>query len=153
MRKTEKPVEILLVEDNPADVQLVSMLLKETKLPHKMVSVPDGQAAIDYLFDKVKNQKAPRPELIILDLNLPRKDGREVLKEVKTNADTCGIPILVLTTSRDEEDVRRCYELHANCYITKPIDLSRYNAVMKSLEDFWFSTVELPKPRLVKGIK
>jgi two-component system, chemotaxis family, response regulator Rcp1 len=152
-RETEKPVEILLVEDNPGDVQLIELLLDQTRVPHRISLAKDGQEATEYVFDKVPKGQAPRPELIILDLNLPRKDGRTVLKEIKENKDTRGIPVLILTTSHADEDISRCYEVHANCFVTKPTDLARFNAVMRSIEDFWLSTVQLPEPRLVKGKK
>jgi len=149
VRKSTGPVEILLVEDNPADVQLINLMLKQTKLPHRMTSVGDGEAATRYLFEKVKKGDAPCPELIILDLNLPGKSGKQVLNELKSASETRGIPILIFTTSRDEEDVRRCYELHANCYVSKPTDLARFNTVLKTIEEFWFGIAELPKQRVV----
>lgn len=138
-------IQILLVEDNPADVQMILMLLKKSNLNYQINTVRDGDAATNYLFDKVRNGTAERPDLIILDLNLPRKDGRQVLKEIRDAPDVSGIPILIFSTSRDQEDVCKCYELHANCYITKPSDLKNFNAVMKSVEQFWLSTAELPR--------
>ncbi len=144
LQRTERAVEILLVEDNPGDIQLLNLLLKETKLNYKLTTLKDGVEATYYMFNKVKNSEATRPDFIILDLNLPRKNGREVLKELKEDPNTCGIPILILTTSRANEDIKRCYELHANCYISKPTELTKFNAVMKSIEDFWFATAELP---------
>ncbi|MBI4404836.1 MAG: response regulator [Deltaproteobacteria bacterium] len=151
IRVTEKPVEVLLVEDNPAEVRLITLLFQQTKLNCKIANAKDGEEATDYLFNKVKNKEALSPELIILDLNLPGKDGRKVLEEIKEEPSTRRIPVLILTTSQAAEDISRCYELHANCYITKPSDMMRYNAVMRSIEEFWFSTAELPLPQIARG--
>ena len=113
--------------------------------------VRDGVEATDFVFKKVKQGQAPRPEFIILDLNLPKKDGRDVLEEFKKSTETRAIPILVLSTSSSRDDVTRCYELHANCYVTKPGDLAKFNAIMKSVEEFWFTVAELPEARKVIG--
>jgi len=149
---TDKPVEILLVEDNPADIQLITQLFKQTKLNPRITTVTDGEKATAHLFQKVKEGVAPRPELIILDLNLPCKDGRQVLEEVKTNPETRTIPVLIFTTSPSSDDVSRCYTLHANSYISKPSDLTRFNDVLKSIEDFWFNIVALPESNSEMGI-
>ncbi len=148
--ESSKPAEILLVEDNPADVKLIGILLKATKLHYRLTTVSDGEEATDYVLKRVKSGAVPAPDLIILDLNLPKKDGREVLREIKQSELSCGIPTLVLTTSRAEEDVRCCYQLHANCFITKPSDLSKFDTIVKSIEDFWFRTAELPKSWIVR---
>ncbi len=138
------PVEILLVEDNPADVRLTQEALKEEKLHNNLSVVNDGVEALAFLRKKGKYANAVRPDLILLDLNLPKKDGREVLKEIKNDDDLKAIPVVVLTISKAEEDVLKSYNLHANCYITKPIDLNQFSHVVKSINDFWLSIVKLP---------
>jgi len=138
------PVEILLVEDNPADVRLTQEALKEEKLHNNLSVVNDGVEALAFLRKKGKYANATRPDLILLDLNLPKKDGREVLKEIKNDDDLKAIPVVVLTISKAEEDVLKSYNLHANCYITKPIDLNQFSHVVKSINDFWLSIVKLP---------
>ncbi len=139
-----KPVDILLVEDNPGDVRLAKEALKECKIDNTVYVVQDGVEAMEFLHRKGAYGNAPRPDLILLDLNLPRKSGREVLAEVKADTDLRRIPIVVMTVSRDEEDVLRAYNLHANCYITKPIDLSQFLEVVRSIEEFWLTIVRLP---------
>ncbi len=139
-----KPIEILLVEDNPGDVRLTVEALKEGKLRNNMNVVGDGEQALAYLRREVPYVDAPRPDLVLLDLNLPRKDGREVLADMKEDDDLKRIPVVVLTTSKAEEDILKMYNLHANCYITKPVDLDQFMNVVKSIEAFWFSVVALP---------
>jgi chemotaxis family two-component system response regulator Rcp1 len=139
-----KPVEILLVEDNPGDVRLTQETLKEFKVLNNLSVVGDGVEAMAFLRHEGRYAKASRPDLILLDLNLPKKDGREVLKEIKLDAQLKRIPVVVLTTSGAEQDVLKTYELHANCYITKPVDLDQFIAVIKSIEKFWFTIVKLP---------
>jgi CheY-like chemotaxis protein len=139
-----KEIEILMVEDNPADVRLAMEVLKENKMHNHVGIVGDGEEAIAYLRKTGKYANAPRPDLVLLDLNLPRKDGREVLAEIKADPDLHRIPIVVLTTSSAEEDVLRAYNLNANCYITKPVDFEQFVRVVKSIQDFWFSVVKLP---------
>lgn len=139
-----KPVEILLVEDSPADVRLTKEALKEEKLHNNLYVVNDGVEAMEFLRKEGKYQKAIRPDLILLDLNLPKKDGREVLKEIKNDDDLKTIPVVILTISKAEEDVLKSYNLHANCYITKPIDLNQFTKVVKSIKDFWLTIVKLP---------
>jgi CheY-like chemotaxis protein len=138
------PVEILLVEDNPGDVRLTLEIFKETKMLNKVTSVGDGVEAMAYLRREGKYAGAVRPGLILLDLNLPRKDGREVLRELKQDEDLKTIPVVILTTSRAEEDVVKSYNLHANCYVTKPVDLSQFMKVVQSIEEFWLTVVKLP---------
>jgi two-component system, chemotaxis family, response regulator Rcp1 len=138
------PVEILLVEDNPADVRLTKEALKEDKLHNNLNVVKDGVEALAYLRREGHFEKAVRPDLILLDLNLPKKDGREVLKEIKEDEDLRCIPVVVLTVSEAEGDILRSYDLHANCYITKPLDLNQFSKVVKSIQDFWLTIVKLP---------
>jgi len=139
-----QPIEILLVEDNPGDVRLTVEALKEGKLRNRMNVVEDGEKALAYLRREAGYEDAARPDLVLLDLNLPRKDGREVLAEMKADPDLKRIPVVVLTTSKAEEDILKSYDLHANCYITKPVDLDQFIGVVKSIESFWFSVVSLP---------
>ncbi len=137
-------VEILLVEDSPSDTDLTIEALKEAKLRNHLSVVEDGIEAMEFLRREGKYANAPRPDLILLDLNLPRKDGREVLAEIKEDPDLKVIPVVVLTTSRAEQDVLRSYELQANCYITKPVDFEQFLEVIRSIEAFWLYVVTLP---------
>ena len=139
-----RPVEILLVEDNPADVRLTREGLSSDRLWNNLNVARDGVEAMAYLRREGKFGAATRPDLILLDLNLPKKDGREVLAEIKADADLMLIPVVILTTSDAEEDILRTYGLHANCYITKPVDLRQFMKVVKSIEDFWLAIVKLP---------
>ena len=139
-----KPIEILLVEDNPADVRLTREHFKESKIANRLHVVDDGVEAMALLRRAGRYADAVRPDLILLDLNLPKKDGREVLKEIKDDPDLRRIPVVVLTISKAEEDILRTYDLHANCYITKPIDLKQFVKVVRAIEDFWLSIVKLP---------
>ena len=143
-RKPGAPVEILLVEDNPADVRLTQEALKEGKVYNNLHWAKDGVEALDFLHRKGKHAGAPRPDIILLDLNLPKKDGREVLAVVKRDDDLKQIPVVVLTTSKAEEDVLKSYELHANCYVTKPVDLEKFIQVVQSIDRFWLTVVTLP---------
>ncbi len=140
-----RPVEILLVEDNPGDVRLTIEALKEGKMSNNVNTVGDGAEALAFLHQSGNYADAPRPDLILLDLNLPKKDGREVLEEIKEDPELKRIPVVVLTTSQAEQDILKVYELHANCYITKPVDLDQFMKVVKSIEDFWLTVVRLPK--------
>lgn len=140
-----KPAEILLVEDNPGDVRLTQECFKESKISNNLSVVMDGQEAIDFLRQKGNFANVPRPDLILLDLNLPRKDGREVLAEIKADPDLRKIPVVVLTISKAEQDILKSYDLHANCFITKPIDINQFTAIVKSIEDFWLTIVKLPR--------
>ncbi len=139
-----KPIEILLVEDSPSDAALTREALEAGKIANNLNHVVNGVAAMEYLRRQGKFAKAPRPDLIMLDLNLPRKDGREVLRELKNDPSLKIIPVIVLTTSRSDEDILRSYELNANCYITKPVDFQHFINVVKSIENFWLSVVTLP---------
>jgi chemotaxis family two-component system response regulator Rcp1 len=142
-----RPIEILLVEDNPGDVDLAREGLLDGKVRNNLHVVGDGEAAMAFLRRQGQYADAVRPDLILLDLNLPRKDGREVLAEVKEDDSLKQIPVVVLTTSKSEEDIVRSYRLHANCYITKPLNFSRFTEVVKAIEDFWFTIVALPTTR------
>jgi len=139
-----KPIEILLIEDNPGDIRLTKEALNEGKVLNKLHVVEDGMEALAFLNREGKYSDVPRPELILLDLNLPKKDGRDVLAEIKTSEDLKRIPVVVLSTSRSEEDILKSYDLNANCYITKPVDLVQFIEVVKSIEDFWLTVVKLP---------
>jgi len=139
-----RAVEILMVEDNPGDVRLTQEALKEGHLWNHLSVAKDGMEALEYLRRAGRFQNATRPDLILLDLNLPKKDGREVLSEIKADEKLRLIPVVVLTTSRSEEDIIRSYKLHANCYITKPVDFPQFAAVVRSIENFWFTVVKLP---------
>ena len=143
-RAAAMPVEILLVEDNPGDARLAMEALKDAKVRNKLHWVKDGVEAMAFLRREGEHSHSPRPDLILLDLNLPRKDGREVLSEIKGDEDLRRIPVVILTISDDEQDILRSYDTHANCYITKPLDLDRFMQVVKSIEDFWLQIVKLP---------
>ena len=139
-----RPIEILLVEDNPGDARLTIEALAEGKMRNNISVAPDGVAALSFLRGNGAPAAAPRPDLILLDLNLPKKDGREVLAEIKADPQLRHIPIVILTTSRAEEDIIESYNLHANCYVTKPVDLPQFMEVVKSVEGFWLTVVKLP---------
>ena len=142
--KVERPIEILLVEDNPGDVRLTREIFKAARIRNIIHTVEDGVEAMEYLRNQGKYADAAKPDLILLDLNLPRKDGREVLAEIKMDDELKRIPVVVLTISKAEEDILKTYSLHANCYITKPVDLDQFIKVVASIEDFWLSVVKLP---------
>ena len=139
-----KAIEILLVEDSAGDIRLTIEALKEAKVGNNLSVVQDGVEAMDFLRQKGEYKNAARPDLILLDLNLPRKNGREVLAEIKIDPLLKQIPVVVLTTSRSEADITKAYDLHANCYITKPVDFKQFMTVVKSIEDFWLTVVKLP---------
>jgi CheY-like chemotaxis protein len=139
-----KEIKILLVEDNPGDARLTMEALKEGKFNNTLIHVRDGVEALDYLRREGAFKGAVRPDLILLDLNMPRKDGRETLAEIKADPDLRRIPVVILTTSKAEEDIFRSYDLHANCFITKPVKLAQFFDVVKNIEDFWISIVKLP---------
>lgn len=139
-----KPIEILLVEDNPGDVRLTREALKEGRVLNNLHVAADGVLALEYLRPVGQFAHVAMPDIIFLDLNLPRMDGRELLAEIKSDPRLRRIPVVILTTSRAEEDILKTYDLHANCYITKPVDLDQFITVIKSIEDFWFTIVKLP---------
>lgn len=143
-REYSRPIEILLVEDNPGDARLTIEALKEGKIRNNIHVAVDGLEALKYLFREDNYKNATRPDIILLDLNLPKKNGREVLEIIKSDKDLKRIPVVILTTSRAEEDILRTYDLHANCYVTKPVDLDQFINVIKTIEDFWLSIVKLP---------
>ncbi|MBI2959968.1 MAG: response regulator [Betaproteobacteria bacterium] len=145
--KDAAPVEILLVEDNPGDVRLTKEALKEGKVYSNLHWAKDGVEALDFLRRKGNHRDATRPDIILLDLNLPKVDGRQVLAEIKQDEDLMRIPVVILTTSKAEEDVLRSYELHANCYVTKPVDLEKFIAVVRSIDAFWLTVVTLPSEK------
>jgi chemotaxis family two-component system response regulator Rcp1 len=138
------PIEILLVEDNPGDVRLTIEALKEGKVANEINVAADGIEALAFLRREGKYENAPKPDLILLDLNLPKKNGREVLAEIKMNPHLKCIPVVILTSSQAEKDIVTTYNLHANCYITKPVDFDQFIKVVKSIENFWFKVVKLP---------
>ncbi len=139
-----RPIEILLVEDNPADARLTVEALKESKVLNNLSVVEDGVETMAFLRREGEHADAPRPDLILLDLNLPKKNGREVLAEIKGDENLRRIPVVILTTSQAEEDILKAYDLNANCYITKPVDLNQFIRVVKAIEDFWLTIVKLP---------
>lgn len=138
------PIEILLVEDNPGDARLAKEALKESKIANHLNVITDGEKAIAYLNKLGEYKNAVSPDLILLDLNLPKLDGRQVLQRIKKDDKLRSIPVVILTTSKAEEDILKSYKLHANCYVTKPIDLDQFMKVIRSIEDFWLSIVKLP---------
>lgn len=140
-----KPIEILLVEDEPGDAYLTTEALKQAKILNHVHLAEDGMEALDFLHQRGQFSEAPRPDLILLDLNLPRRDGREVLAEIKKHPELASIPVVVLTTSSADEDIIRSYCLHANCFITKPVDLNEFMAVVRATQDFWLTIVKLPQ--------
>jgi len=140
-----RPIEILMVEDNPGDVRLTKEALNDAKVINNLHVADDGIEALNFLKRQGKYKDAIRPDLILLDLNLPKKDGREVLGEIKADPGLRQIPVVILTTSKAEEDILKTYDLHANCYITKPVDLEKFIEVISAIEDFWLSIVKLPR--------
>jgi CheY-like chemotaxis protein len=143
-----RPIEILLVEDSPSDAELTLEALHDAKVANRVNVVEDGVYAMEFLRRQGRWANAPRPDVILLDLNLPRKDGREVLAEIKNDENLKSIPVVVLTSSRAEQDVLRSYNLHANCYITKPVDLQQFLTVVRAIEFFWLSIIMLPTEQL-----
>jgi chemotaxis family two-component system response regulator Rcp1 len=144
LKETGKIIDILLVEDNPGDVRLIQEAIKENKMCNKLHVVGDGVEAMAFLHREDKYANMPHPDIILLDLNLPKKDGREVLAEIKKDSNLKRIPVVILTTSKAEEDIIKTYNHHANCYITKPVDLNQFIKIVKSIKDFWLSIVKLP---------
>jgi chemotaxis family two-component system response regulator Rcp1 len=148
--KNVRSIEVLLVEDNPGDVRLAMEALKEAKLANHVSVAGDGEEALAFLRKEGKYASAVRPDLILLDLNLPKRDGREVLAEIKKDSDLRRIPVVILTTSTAEEDILKAYNLHANCYVSKPVDFDKFTQVVKQIEDFWFTVVLLPSDGKVR---
>jgi chemotaxis family two-component system response regulator Rcp1 len=147
-RESGRPIEVLLVEDNPGDVRLTREALKDGKVSNNLSVTPDGVEALRFLRREGAYADAPRPDVVLLDLNLPKKDGRQVLREIKEDPSLRMIPVVILTSSEAERDIAGAYALQANCYITKPVDLDQFITVVRSIEDFWFSIVKLPpEPR------
>jgi chemotaxis family two-component system response regulator Rcp1 len=144
MNKLGRPVEILLVDDNFADIDLMKEGLRTTNVRYNLQLAMDGVEALAMLRQQDGHEKASRPDLIVLDMGLPKKDGRAVLAEVKSDPTLKRIPVIILTSSRSEDDIDKCYELHANCYVTKSIELDKFMAALKSIENFWLTTAELP---------
>jgi len=144
MRFVGKPLEILIVEDNAGDVGLIEEVFEEAKIKNNIHVAEDGEEAVLYLRGEGKFSGSPRPDIIILDLNLPKKDGREVLREIKEDSNLKNIPVVVLTTSTAEKDILRAYDLHANAYITKPLDFNQFLTVVESIVNFWLEIVKLP---------
>ncbi|HVK95468.1 MAG TPA: response regulator [Noviherbaspirillum sp.] len=142
--QTVCPIDILLVEDNPGDVRLTMEALKDAKMINRLHVVENGVDALDFLYQRGAYQQAPRPDLILLDLNLPKKNGREVLAEIKGDESLKTIPVVILTTSKAEEDILKAYDLHANCYISKPVDFLQFTNVVRTIETFWLTIVMLP---------
>jgi len=139
-----EPIIILLAEDNPADFHLTAEAMKESKIRNQLFHVNDGVEVLEFLRRKGKYADVPSPDVILMDLNMPRKDGRRTLQEIKEDPDLKGIPVVILTISDAEEDIIKSYDLHANCYVTKPMDLDEFARVVKGIEDFWFTIVKLP---------
>jgi two-component system, chemotaxis family, response regulator Rcp1 len=142
-----RPIEILLVEDNPGDVDLTREALENAKVSNSLHVVDDGAKAMDFLYQRREYSGVPRPDIILLDLNLPKKDGRQVLAEIRGDPALAEIPVVVLTTSQADEDIFRAYRLHANCYITKPVDFTRFMQVIRAIEEFWLTVVKLPRKK------
>lgn len=139
-----KTIEILLVDDDEADIMLTEESLRDSKIHVSLNTVNDGIAALQYLKQEARYAQAARPDIILLDLNMPKKDGRETLTEIKADAKLRNIPVVVLTTSEDAFDINKCYELGANCYITKPVGFEAFKKMVSTLEDFWFTVVKMP---------
>jgi CheY-like chemotaxis protein len=139
-----RPIEILLVDDNPGDIRLTQEALKESKVLNNMHTVEDGMEALEFLRKEGRFKNVITPDIILLDLNLPKRNGREVLAEIKNDDFLKKIPVVILTISRAEEDILKSYALHANCYITKPVDMDQFIKIVRSIEDFWFTIVRLP---------
>jgi CheY-like chemotaxis protein len=140
-----RPAHVLLVEDNQDDIELTLEALKDSKVSMQIEVVTDGMAAMEFLHREGKYADKPRPDLVLLDLNLPKMDGREVLKEIRADENLTDIPVVVLTTSEDEGDILRAYKLHANCYIAKPVDFNRFTEIIRQVEGFWLQLVKLPQ--------
>lgn len=150
-RSSGEPIEILLVEDNPGDIALTQEALRRSKISNKLSVVNDGDAALAYLHQRAGYEGSSEPQLILLDLNLPGMDGREVLEQIKSDPKTRRIPVVVMTTSNSEQDIVSSYDSHANCYITKPVNMDSFKSVVQSIDEFWFSVVQLPTSASERG--
>jgi chemotaxis family two-component system response regulator Rcp1 len=144
-----EPIDILVIEDNPGDARLIKEVLNENNGNYRLHIVEDGVEAINFLRKEGKFLNFPRPDLIFLDLNLPKMDGREVLSEIKSDDNLKLIPVVIMTTSQAEEDIVKAYSLHANCYVTKPLELDQFIKTIKSIVDFWFALVKLPRKEYI----
>ncbi|WP_406143578.1 response regulator [Streptomyces sp. NBC_01012] len=144
MNDVVQPIEVLLVEDDPGDELMTREAFADNKIRNTLHVVRDGQEALDFLYRKGEHTEAPRPDLVLLDLNLPKYDGRQVLERIKTDPELALIPVVVLTTSSAEEDILRSYKLHANAYVTKPVDLEQFIGAVRQIDDFFVSVVRLP---------
>lgn len=140
-------MKVLMIDDNPIELQLFSRMLKTVRVEGDVVGCSDGESALKYLNDMAAKGDDSLPDIIFLDLNLPKMTGKQVLAEIKGSPMLKTVPIIVMSTSKDESEIRRCYELHANCYLTKPFDLEEYREFLENIEKFWFSMVQLPKPK------
>lgn len=140
-----RPIEILLVEDSPSDTEFTVRALENAHIANRLSIVPDGVEAMEFLHRRGPYSEAPRPDLVLLDLNLPRKDGREVLAEIRSDPGLTSLPVVVLTTSQADRDVLQAYSLHASCYITKPVDFQQFLDAVRAVEDFWLTVVKLPR--------
>ncbi|MEU9063734.1 response regulator [Streptomyces sp. NPDC048430] len=145
MNDADKPIEVLLVEDDPGDELMTREAFEDNKIRNTLHVVRDGQEALDFLYRQGEHSDAPRPDLVLLDLNLPKYDGRQVLEQIKTDPELALIPVVVLTTSSAEEDILRSYKLHANAYVTKPVDLEQFIGAVRQIDDFFVSVVRLPR--------
>jgi CheY-like chemotaxis protein len=143
--RTDKVIDILLVEDDPGDELITREAFEDNKIKNVLHVARDGQEGLDFLYQRAAHTRAPRPDLILLDLNLPKYDGRQLLEKVKSDADLCDIPIVVLTTSSAQEDILRSYKLHANAYVTKPVDLDQFMQAVRQIDDFFVQVVRLPR--------
>ncbi len=144
LRQSLDTIDLLLVEDNPGDARLAELALQDSKIRNRLAVVPDGEEALAFLRQKDQHRDAFRPDLILLDLNLPKKNGQEVLAEIRMSPNLMHIPVVILTSSEAEADILKSYELHANCYITKPLELEQFYQVVHAIEEFWFTIVKLP---------
>ncbi|MBT2429550.1 response regulator [Streptomyces sp. ISL-112] len=147
MTAPAQPVEVLLVEDDPGDELMTREAFEDNKIGNTLHVVRDGEEALDFLYRRGRHTGAPRPDLILLDLNLPKYDGRQILQKIKSDEDLAHIPVVVLTTSSAEEDILRSYKLHANAYVTKPVDLDQFIAAVRQIDEFFVTVVRLPRPR------
>lgn len=145
MTESGRPIDVLLIEDDPGDELMTREAFEDNKIKNTLYVARDGEEGLDFLYQRGAYREAPRPDLILLDLNLPKYDGRQILEQIKSDADLCHIPVVVLTTSAAEEDILRSYKLHANAYVTKPVDLDQFIAAVRQIDEFFVQVVRLPK--------